>query len=189
MWARNGRWILPEMSDFHIAFRNLLHAANLRHGTDGFTSPPKEGVLRNFFRPELAKLGTKGQHATSRPPKPLSVILWIWQHVSTSEGHLGASSIKYIKELCAIVLSLHYGWELSTFVFLNWEIPTDLLATKVYTFVTITKLHKINITYLILMARTWTFEFFLSKPSRCVSIQLVYIYIYIYIYIYVIHSN
>jgi hypothetical protein len=30
-------------------FRELLHAANLRHGTDGFTSPPKEGVLRNFF--------------------------------------------------------------------------------------------------------------------------------------------
>jgi hypothetical protein len=26
--------------------RELLHAANLRHGTDGFTSPPKEGVLR-----------------------------------------------------------------------------------------------------------------------------------------------
>jgi len=27
-------------------FRDLFHAANLRHGTDGFTSPPKEGVLR-----------------------------------------------------------------------------------------------------------------------------------------------
>jgi len=29
-------------------FRDLLHAANLRHGTDGFTSPPEEGVLRIF---------------------------------------------------------------------------------------------------------------------------------------------
>jgi len=29
-------------------FRDLLHAANLRHGTDGFTSPPMEGVLRIF---------------------------------------------------------------------------------------------------------------------------------------------
>jgi len=28
--------------------RDLLHTANLRHGTDGFTSPPKEGVLRIF---------------------------------------------------------------------------------------------------------------------------------------------
>jgi len=30
-------------------FRDLLHAANLRHGTDGFTSPPKEGELRIFL--------------------------------------------------------------------------------------------------------------------------------------------
>ena len=30
-------------------FRDLLHAAILRHGTNGFTSPPKESVLRIFF--------------------------------------------------------------------------------------------------------------------------------------------
>ena len=29
-------------------FRDLLHAADLRRGADGFTSPPKEGVLRIF---------------------------------------------------------------------------------------------------------------------------------------------
>jgi hypothetical protein len=29
----------------------LFHAVNLRHGTDGFTSPPKEGALR-IFSPE-----------------------------------------------------------------------------------------------------------------------------------------
>jgi hypothetical protein len=34
--------------DFHVSFRDLLHAIKLRHGTDGFTSPPKEGVLGNF---------------------------------------------------------------------------------------------------------------------------------------------
>ena len=69
-----------KMPDFHVTFRDLLHAVNLRHGTDGFTSPPKEGVLRIFFalkNPaakvgfEPADLGTKGQHATSKPPKPL----------------------------------------------------------------------------------------------------------------------
>jgi hypothetical protein len=27
----------------------ILHAVNLRHGTDGFTSPPKEVVLRIFI--------------------------------------------------------------------------------------------------------------------------------------------
>ena len=67
-------------ADVHVTFRNLLHAVKLRHWTDGFTSPPKEGVLRIFFRPknqtasagcEPANLGTKGQHATSRPPKSL----------------------------------------------------------------------------------------------------------------------
>jgi hypothetical protein len=29
-------------------FRDLFHATNLRHGTNGFISPPKEGVLRIF---------------------------------------------------------------------------------------------------------------------------------------------
>ena len=49
----------------------------MRHVTNGFTSLPKEDfffVLKNptasaGFEP--ANLGTKGQHATSRPPKPL----------------------------------------------------------------------------------------------------------------------
>jgi hypothetical protein len=65
-------------------FMDLLHAANPRHGTDGFTSPPKEGVLWIFFalknptasaRFEPANLGTKPQHATPRPLKPLYKIL------------------------------------------------------------------------------------------------------------------
>jgi hypothetical protein len=38
--------------EFHVAFRDLLHAVNLRHGTDGFTAPPKKDVLRIFFCPE-----------------------------------------------------------------------------------------------------------------------------------------
>jgi len=35
-------------ADLHFTFRYLLHAVKLRHRTDGFTSPPKEGVLRIF---------------------------------------------------------------------------------------------------------------------------------------------
>ena len=70
LWARMGRefcrkWRLPRH------FWVLLHAINLRHGTDSFTSPPKEGALRifspeksdGFGRFEPANLGTKGQHA------------------------------------------------------------------------------------------------------------------------------
>jgi hypothetical protein len=41
-----------KIPDFHVAFRDLLHAVNLRHGTHGFTSLPKEGELRTFFLPE-----------------------------------------------------------------------------------------------------------------------------------------
>jgi hypothetical protein len=35
-------------SDFHINRRVLLHAANLRHETDDFTSPLKEGMVWKF---------------------------------------------------------------------------------------------------------------------------------------------
>ena len=51
LWARNVREFCLN-SDLHFTFRDLLHAVELRHGTDGFTSPPKEGVLRIFFRPK-----------------------------------------------------------------------------------------------------------------------------------------
>jgi hypothetical protein len=41
---RTGKFCLN--ADFHGTFRDILHAANLRHGTHGFTSLPKEGLLR-----------------------------------------------------------------------------------------------------------------------------------------------
>jgi hypothetical protein len=31
--------------------RVVLHAVNLRHGTDGFTSPPKDVRARDFLSP------------------------------------------------------------------------------------------------------------------------------------------
>jgi hypothetical protein len=51
----SGRWNygreiaenFAESGEFWV----LLHAVNLRHGTDGFTSPPKKGALR-IFSPE-----------------------------------------------------------------------------------------------------------------------------------------
>jgi hypothetical protein len=53
--------------DFHGNRKDFLHAEKLQHGTDGFTSAPKEGALR-IFSPEksdgfagfeLANLGTR----------------------------------------------------------------------------------------------------------------------------------
>jgi hypothetical protein len=48
LWVKNVREFCLN-ADFHITFRDLLHAVKLRHATDGFTSLPKEGVLRIFF--------------------------------------------------------------------------------------------------------------------------------------------
>ena len=48
--------------------RDLLHAANLRHGTDGFTSPPKEGVLRIFSPLKIRRLRS-GLNAQTWVPK------------------------------------------------------------------------------------------------------------------------
>jgi len=48
LWARNCPVILPKLR-LPRKSRDLLHAANLRRGTDGFTSTPKEGVLRIMY--------------------------------------------------------------------------------------------------------------------------------------------
>jgi hypothetical protein len=58
--------------DFHVNRRDLLHAANLRHGTGGFISLPNEGMLWIFLSEKIptasagfepAILGTRGQNA------------------------------------------------------------------------------------------------------------------------------
>jgi hypothetical protein len=78
-----GKFIL-KMPDFHVAFRDLLHTVNLRHGTHSFTSLSEGRRAEDFFvlkNPtasagfEHENLGSKGQHATSRPPKPLSHLI------------------------------------------------------------------------------------------------------------------
>ena len=62
LWARNVREFCLN-ADSHVTFQDLLHAVKLRHGTDGFTSPPKEGVPRIFFTLKIRRLrpGTNPQ--------------------------------------------------------------------------------------------------------------------------------
>ena len=45
-----------KMPKFHVTFSDLLHAVNLRHGIEGFTSPPKEGMLRIFSLWKIRRL-------------------------------------------------------------------------------------------------------------------------------------
>jgi hypothetical protein len=75
---RAGKFCLN--ADFHDTFRDLLHAANLRHGTHGFTSLPKEGVLRIFLALKIRRLRPglnprtwvpEASTLTPRSPKPL----------------------------------------------------------------------------------------------------------------------
>ena len=47
MWARMLSGNFAQMTT-STPFEDRLNAVNLRHGTDGFTSPPTEGVLRIF---------------------------------------------------------------------------------------------------------------------------------------------
>ena len=74
LWTRMLSGNFTEMTT-STPFKDLLHAENLRHGTDGFISPSKDCfALKNptasaGFEP--ANLGTKCQQATPRPPKPL----------------------------------------------------------------------------------------------------------------------
>ena len=51
-----GPVILLRNADFHVHSNVLLHAANLRHGTDGFKSLSKEGVLRIFSPLKIRRL-------------------------------------------------------------------------------------------------------------------------------------
>ena len=63
--------ILPKVATF-TSLLGSFTCRNLRRGTEGFTSPQKEGALRIFFRSknptasagfQTANSGTKGQHA------------------------------------------------------------------------------------------------------------------------------
>ena len=80
-WAKNGRWILPENARLP---RNIQGSFTCRKSTtwDKRLYFPSEGRRAEdfFFAPknptasagfESANFGTQGQHANSRPPKPL----------------------------------------------------------------------------------------------------------------------
>jgi hypothetical protein len=76
----NGRFNLAYKCDFHGKCTDILHAAKLRHGTGGFTSPPKEGMLRIFVARKIRRLQPglnpqtwvpEASMLTTRPLKPL----------------------------------------------------------------------------------------------------------------------
>jgi hypothetical protein len=69
------KWRQFGLRNIFIHARNvLLHAVNLRHGTDGFISPPKEVVLRIFINlywsgSNPRTLGPVASTLTTSPPR------------------------------------------------------------------------------------------------------------------------
>ena len=101
-WARNGRWILPENArlprNIHGYFtcrksttwdKQLNFASEGRRAED-FFALKNPTALAGF---EPANLGTKVQHATSRPPKPFKQICnW---HCNLKFSYINTSWSKY----------------------------------------------------------------------------------------------
>ena len=96
-WARNGRWILPENDRLP---RNIQGSFTCRKSTTWNKRLyfPSEGRrAEDFFslkNPtasagfEPANLGTKGHHATSRPPKPLREMLTLTEELEMMQEEL-----------------------------------------------------------------------------------------------------
>jgi hypothetical protein len=88
LWAGIGPGEFCLNADFHGTFRVLLHAANLLHWTHGFTSLPKERVLRIFPHLKIRRLRPglnprtwvpEASTLTPRPPKLLSQIVTFYR--------------------------------------------------------------------------------------------------------------
>jgi hypothetical protein len=80
MGEKMAESILPTTCDFHGKCTDLLHAAKLGHGTEGFTSPPEEGMQRIFVARKIRRLQPglsprtwvpEASMLTTRPLKPL----------------------------------------------------------------------------------------------------------------------
>ena len=93
LWARNVREFCLN-ADIHVTVRDLLHAVKLQHGTDGFSSPPKEGVLRIFFSPLKIRRLQPGANPRTWVPKASTLPLdhrsmsvrWLFYRVFSLES-------------------------------------------------------------------------------------------------------
>jgi hypothetical protein len=123
--VRNCRWILPTST--YRARRVLLRAVNLRHGTDCFTSPPKEGVLRLLsplksivlYRVWTRDLGSSGKHANH-----YTTVGDSW-NVILGELHWNFSTHSNFSEYWTTITGTSHG-DLHVFMRVEvtrWEIP------------------------------------------------------------------
>ena len=67
-----------KMPDFHVTFRDLLHAVNLWHGTNGFLLPFPRKACWGFFRPEKIHRLRSGLNPRTWVPKASALPLDHW---------------------------------------------------------------------------------------------------------------
>jgi hypothetical protein len=80
-------------------YRDLLHAANLRHERDGFTSPPKEVVLRIFSPLKIRRLRPCMNPRTWVPrASRLSLDQSQLVHIYTQKIHRTTQNKQYIEQ-------------------------------------------------------------------------------------------
>ena len=60
-----------KMPDFHVTFRDLLHASKTMTWDKGLYFPSEGRLVENFFALNPRTWVPKASDATSRPPKPL----------------------------------------------------------------------------------------------------------------------
>ena len=98
-----------------IHFRVLLHVANMRQGNKRLYFPSEGRRTEDFFalkNPtasaglERANLATKGQHAKSRPPKPLNVEVRLWCCVVASVVFSPSRFKQSSKDVLIVLLTL-----------------------------------------------------------------------------------
>ena len=117
-----------KMPDFHVTFRDLLHAVNLRHGTDGFTSPPKEGVLRIFSPWKIQRL-RPGLNPRTWVPKASALLL---DHRSRYEIWVP----EYFSKTCWRKFKFHWKFDQNTAGTSRAELGTFMI-TRLFFFLAV----------------------------------------------------
>ena len=82
--------------------RDPLHAANLWHGTDGFTSPPKEGVLKIFSPLKIQRLRADLNPRTWVPKAstlPLDHRSRLYMRIYENKININYNSCLWLKQL------------------------------------------------------------------------------------------
>ena len=88
----------------YTPFRNLLHAVKLPTWDRRLYFPSEGRRAKDFFHPkntkvsagcEPANLGTKGQQATYRPPKPLSQEIVFCEVISLARNDASTSQVSH----------------------------------------------------------------------------------------------